>query len=202
MKGEKRMLRLIVVMLSLGLFYFAGNVQGADPVRVQFKTTAGEIVLELDAEKAPITVENFLGHVKSGHYEGTIFHRVMKDFMIQCGGFDQRGVEKKAGKQIQNEAANGLSNVKYSVAMARTRDPNSATTQFFINTDENGAKGLDRSSPVGDGFGYCVFGKVIEGHKVVDAIAAAQVGPDERGEPSKPVKPVVIEKAQVVAPAR
>lgn len=201
MKGEKRMLRLIVVMLSLGLFCFSGNLQGADPVRVQLKTTAGDIVLELDSEKAPITVENFLGYVKSGHYEGTIFHRVLEDFMIQGGGIDKSGAEKKTGKSIQNEAGNGLSNVRYTVAMARMGDPNSATCQFFINTRDNGPKGLDRKTAP-DSFGYCVFGKVVDGQKVVDTIAAAQVVPDPRGEPSKPVKPVVIEKAVVVTQTR
>ncbi len=133
--------------------------------KVTLKTSMGKIVIELDKAKAPISVENFLGYVKKKHYDGTVFHRVMPDFMIQGGGFAVEGkdlVEKETGKGIHNEGSNGLKNVRGSIAMARTPDPESATNQFFINVQDNA--GLDG--------GYAVFGKVIEGMDVVDKIKA------------------------------
>ena len=150
------------------------------PPQVSLKTSMGEIVLELDQEKAPKTVANFLQYVKSGHYKGTIFHRVIDGFMIQGGGMDAKMVTKKTGKPVKNEANNGLLNVPYSVAMARTADPDSATSQFFINVADNTA--LDY--PGRDGFGYTVFGKVVKGQEVVDKIKGVVVddvrGPAER----------------------
>ncbi|MEI8213747.1 MAG: peptidylprolyl isomerase [Planctomycetota bacterium] len=131
------------------------------------KTTKGDITLELDAEAAPISVENFLTYARDGHYNGTIFHRVIKDFMIQGGGFTPDLKQKSTRDQIKNESSNGLSNLKYSIAMARTSVPDSATSQFFINTKDNHF--LDKKSSQ-DGVGYCVFGKVIAGTEVVDAI--------------------------------
>ncbi|MEO5917881.1 MAG: peptidylprolyl isomerase [Luteolibacter sp.] len=139
--------------------------------KVSLKTSKGVIVLELNAEKAPVTVENFLGYVKKKHFDGTVFHRVIGDFMIQGGGFAVEGkdlVEKDVGKGIVNEGKNGLKNLRGTIAMARTSDPNSATAQFFINVKDNAM--LDYPS----GGGYAVFGKVIEGMDVVDKIKAVE----------------------------
>ncbi len=136
---------------------------------VILKTNKGDITLELDAKAAPISVENFLQYAKAGHYNGTIFHRVIEGFMIQGGGFTEDMKQKATQGPIKNESTNGLSNLKYSVAMARTSVPDSATSQFFINTKDNFF--LDKSSSQ-DGVGYCVFGRVIDGTDVVDAIDA------------------------------
>lgn len=133
-------------------------------------TNHGDIKLELDADKAPKTVANFLAYVESGHYEGTIFHRVIDGFMIQGGGFEPGMKQKPTNATIENEAKNGLKNVEYSVAMARTSEPHSASAQFFINLKNNGF--LDY--PGQDGWGYCVFGKVVEGKEVVDKIKAVK----------------------------
>lgn len=148
-------------------------------------TSEGEIVLELDRAKAPISVANFEKYVNKGHYDGTVFHRIMQTFMIQGGGFDEKGAQKPTDAPIQNESGNGLSNTRGTIAMARTSDLNSATTQFYINTVDNSSK-LDAPK-------YCVFGKVIAGMNVVDKIAATKVGPNGR-EMSKPLTPVVINK--------
>ncbi|MFT5396060.1 MAG: peptidyl-prolyl cis-trans isomerase B (cyclophilin B) [Gammaproteobacteria bacterium] len=137
-------------------------------MKVQMTTTHGPITLELNSEKAPKTVENFIAYVESGHYDGTIFHRVIKDFMIQCGGMDKDMNSKSTRDSIQNEANNGLANEYGSISMARTGDPHSASAQFFINTSDNAF--LDFQSETQDGWGYCVFGKVIEGIEVVNSI--------------------------------
>ncbi len=168
-------------------------VMAADAPQVSLKTSMGEIVLELDQEKAPKTVANFLSYVKSGHYKNIIFHRVINDFMIQTGGLDAKLVTRRTGKPVRNEADNGLKNVPYSVAMARTADPHSATSQFFINVAENPS--LDY--PGKDGFGYTVFGKVVAGQEVVDKIKEVLVD-DVRGHQNVPVIPVVIKSASVV----
>ena len=168
-------------------------VMASDAPQVSIKTSMGEIVLELDQEKAPKTVANFLSYVKSGHYKGTIFHRVINDFMIQGGGMDAKLVTKRTGKPVKNEASNGLKNVPYSLAMARTADPHSATSQFFINVAAN--EGLDY--PGKDGFGYTVFGKVVSGQEVVDKIKGVLVD-DVRGQQNVPVIPIVIKSASVV----
>jgi peptidyl-prolyl cis-trans isomerase A (cyclophilin A)/peptidyl-prolyl cis-trans isomerase B (cyclophilin B) len=165
---------------------------GASPT-VSLQTSMGVIVLELDQEKAPKTVENFLQYVNSGHYKNTIFHRVIDGFMIQGGGFDKNMMQKSTKAPIKSEAQNGLRNVPYSVAMARTGDPHSATAQFFINVGNNGA--LDY--PGRDGFGYTVFGRVIKGMDVVDKIKSlpvADAGPHQ----NVPVTPVVIESATLL----
>ena len=141
-------------------------------VMILMKTSKGDIKLELDKEKAPKTVENFLGYAESGHYNGTIFHRVIDGFMIQGGGFDENMNQKNAPNTVENEAANGLKNVVGSVAMARTADPHSASAQFFINLNDNTF--LDY--PGQDGWGYCVFGKVVEGMDVVNAIKGVPTG--------------------------
>ena len=152
----------------------------------------GVITLELDADKAPLSVENFLSYVANGHYNQTVFHRVIKDFMIQGGGFEPGMKQKPCAAPIDNEANNGLQNDIYTVAMARTSDPHSATAQFFINTTDNGF--LNHSSPTPQGWGYAVFGKVVAGTEVVDAIRAVKTG--RKGfHDDVPVQDVVIEKA-------
>ena len=138
-------------------------------------TNFGEIVIKLDALNAPVTVENFLNYVKSNHYDNTMFHRVIKDFMIQGGGFSSEGDEKETVKPIKNEGKNGLTNKRGSIAMARTNDPNSATSQFFINTVDN-SRTLDAGGANGPD-GYAVFGEVISGMETVDKIATVRVGP-------------------------
>ncbi|MDM5177377.1 peptidylprolyl isomerase [Massilia sp. DJPM01] len=168
-------------------------VLASDTPHVSLKTSMGEIVLELDQEKAPKTVANFLQYVKSGHYKGLIFHRVINDFMIQGGGMDEKMLPRRTNKPVQNEAKNGLLNVPYSVAMARTQDPNSATSQFFINVAEN----TNLDYPGRDGFGYTVFGKVISGQDVVDKIKGVMVD-DVRGNQNVPVMPIVIKSASIV----
>jgi peptidyl-prolyl cis-trans isomerase B (cyclophilin B) len=156
-------------------------------------TNHGNIKLELDAEKAPKTVENFLAYVRSGHYDGTIFHRVIDGFMIQGGGFEPGMKQKPTNEPIENEAKNGLKNDQYTVAMARTSAPHSASAQFFINIKNNSF--LDY--PGQDGWGYCVFGKVVEGTDVVDKIRSVKT--TRAGMfADVPVENVVIEKAEVV----
>ncbi|WP_187358671.1 peptidylprolyl isomerase ['Massilia aquatica' Lu et al. 2020] len=161
--------------------------------QVSLKTTEGEIVLELNQEKAPKSVANFLSYVKSGHYKGTIFHRVIDGFMIQAGGYTVDLKGKPTRPPVVSESQNGLKNETYSVAMARTGNPNSATAQFFINVVDN--TGLDY--PGQDGFGYTVFGKVVKGQEVVDKIKGVLV--DDKGIfQNIPVKPIVITSATVL----
>jgi len=162
---------------------------------VELHTNKGKIVLTLDAEKAPNTVANFLDYVKSGHFDGTIFHRVINGFMIQGGGFDEDMNQKPTKDPIDNEAANGLKNKAYSIAMARTNDPHSATAQFFINVSDNDF--LDFKSPSGSGWGYAVFGEVTDGKDVVDTIKSVKTS-NKGFHQDVPVEPVVIEKAVVV----
>ena len=177
--------------LSLsGAMYTAG---AADMPHVLLKTNMGEIVLELYPDKAPKSVDNFLQYVKSGHYNGTIFHRVMDGFMIQGGGFDKDMKQKPTNQPIENEAKNGLKNEPYTVALARTSNPHSATAQFFINVRNNSF--LDY--PGQDGWGYAVFGKVIKGTEVVDKIKTVETG-NSGMHANVPKKPVVIESASVV----
>ncbi|MDQ9171128.1 peptidylprolyl isomerase [Oxalobacteraceae bacterium R-40] len=160
---------------------------------VLLTTNHGNIKLELDAEKAPKTVENFLNYVRSGHYDGTIFHRVIDGFMIQGGGFEPGMKQKPTNDPIENEAKNGLKNEPYSVAMARTSAPHSASAQFFINVKNNSF--LDY--PGQDGWGYCVFGKVVEGTDVVDKIKSVKTTRSGMFT-DVPVDNVVIEKAEIV----
>jgi peptidyl-prolyl cis-trans isomerase A (cyclophilin A) len=182
--------RFLTVFCGLTLSH---AVMAAEAPQVSLKTSMGEIVLELDQEAAPKTVANFLTYVKNGHYKGTIFHRVIDGFMIQGGGMTEKMATKPTGKPVKNEAKNGLKNVPYSVAMARTANPDSATSQFFINVAEN--VGLDY--PGQDGFGYTVFGKVISGQDVVDKIKAVVVD-DVKGQQNVPVVPILIKSATVV----
>ncbi|HVJ60907.1 MAG TPA: peptidylprolyl isomerase [Burkholderiaceae bacterium] len=162
---------------------------------VKLHTNQGVITLELDAAKAPKTVENFLAYVKAGHYDGTIFHRVINGFMIQGGGFAPGMRQKPTEAAITNEAGNGLRNQKYTVAMARTGDPHSATAQFFINVADNDF--LNHTAPSGQGWGYCVFGKVVEGQDVVDKIKSVKTGRSGTHQ-DVPEQDVVIERAEVV----
>ncbi|WP_459205739.1 peptidylprolyl isomerase [Pseudomonas sp. MLB6B] len=163
--------------------------------KVKLSTNHGDIVLQLNAEKAPQTVENFVQYVKEGHFDGTIFHRVIKGFMIQGGGFSADMSQKKTRASIQNEADNGLKNQKYSIAMARTMDPHSASAQFFINASDNDF--LNHSGKNTQGWGYAVFGEVIEGREVVDAIEKVATG-SAAGHQDVPKDAVVIEKAEIV----
>ena len=163
---------------------------------VNLHTNHGIIKIELDAEKAPETVKNFLAHVETGHYNNTIFHRVIDGFMIQGGGFEP-GMEQKPTKApIKNEATNGLKNDRYTVAMARTSDPHSATAQFFINLKDNTF--LDHTAPNGQGWGYCVFGKEAAGTDVVDKIKGVKTG-SSGGHQDVPVEDVIISKAEIAA---
>ncbi|QVL37593.1 peptidylprolyl isomerase [Aminirod propionatiphilus] len=162
---------------------------------VKLETNKGDILLELDGEKAPKTTENFLAYVREGFYDGTIFHRVIDNFMIQGGGFDEAMNQKETHDPIENEADNGLKNEAYTVAMARTQDPHSATAQFFINVKDNVF--LDHTSPTTRGWGYAVFGKVVEGQDVVDAIKAVATG-NTGFHQDVPVEPVLLVKATVV----
>ena len=162
---------------------------------IKLTTNHGVISLELDAGKAPKTVANFVAYVEAGHYDNTVFHRVIKNFMIQGGGFEPNMNQKPCRAPIENEAANGLKNKRGTVAMARTGDPHSATAQFFINTVDNDF--LDFKSPSGQGWGYCVFGEVVEGLDVVDKIRAVRTG-NKGFHQDVPVEDVVIEKAEVV----
>lgn len=166
---------------------------------VKLETSLGDITLELDAEKAPETVKNFLAYVEAGHYDNTIFHRVINGFMIQGGGFAPGMKQKPTKAPIQNEAANGLKNAVGTVAMARTSDPHSATAQFFINVADNGF--LDHTAPKGQGWGYCVFGRVSEGMEVVNKIKAVATG-NSGFHQDVPKVDVVITRASVVAAAQ
>jgi peptidyl-prolyl cis-trans isomerase B (cyclophilin B) len=156
-------------------------------------TNHGQITLELDADKAPKTVENFLNYVNSGHYDGTIFHRVIDGFMIQGGGFSPDMRQKPTEDPVENEANNGLTNDRYTIAMARTSDPHSASAQFFINVSDNDFLNY----PGSDGWGYCVFGKVTSGTEVVDKIGKVDTGRRSMFS-DVPTEDVIIEKAEIV----
>ena len=162
---------------------------------IKLHTNHGVITLELDSEKAPLTVQNFIDYVNSGHYDNTVFHRVIDGFMIQGGGFEPGMIQNKTRAPIQNEAANGLKNDKYTVAMARTSDVHSASAQFFINVADNNF--LNYTASTSQGFGYCVFGKVVEGQDVVDRIKKVKTG-DRGGHQNVPLEDVVVQKAEVV----
>ena len=161
---------------------------------VEMHTSKGLITLELDAEKAPVTVANFIEYVNSGHFDGTIFHRVIPGFVIQGGGLESGMKEKPTQAPIENEADNGLKNVTGSICMARTNDPHSATSQFFINLKDN--QFLDHSEKSPQGWGYAVFGQVTDGMDVVEAIAAVQTG-NAGGHQDVPVEDIVVEKVTI-----
>ncbi len=163
---------------------------------VDMTTSMGVVRIELDDEKAPLSAANFLAYVRAGHYDGTVFHRVIKGFMIQGGGFAPGMKQKPSGDSIQNEASNGLKNSKYTLAMARTSAPHSATAQFFINATNNDF--LDFRSETAQGWGYAVFGKVVSGIDVVDKIEAVRTGRNG-GHDDVPIEDVLIEKMVEVA---
>ncbi|HEY0200674.1 MAG TPA: peptidylprolyl isomerase [Burkholderiaceae bacterium] len=182
---------LTVAVAALGLLAPAAWAQGGP--RVKLSTTLGDIVVQLDPVKAPKTVENFLQYVGDKHYDGTIFHRVIDGFMIQGGGFTPDMQQKTTRPPIPLEASNGLKNDKYTIAMARTSNPNSATSQFFINVKDNASL----NAPQPDGYGYTVFGQVVQGTEVVDkirAVATANKGMHQ----NVPQNPVIIESATVL----
>ncbi len=188
-------------ILKTTLFAFAlcvSSIAAAANPQVELRTSMGSIVLELDPEKAPQTVDNFLQYVKTGQYDGTIFHRVIPGFMIQGGGMTPDMREKPTRGAIKNEASNGLRNTVGTVAMARTGDPHSATAQFFINVADNGF--LDFRGPTQQGYGYAVFGKVVKGMDVVNRIVQVPTG-TKPPHGDVPLKPVMIERAQIVGGA-
>lgn len=162
---------------------------------VEMQTSAGTLRIELDDEKAPRTVQNFLEYVRKGHYDGTIFHRVIKGFMLQGGGFDADMQQKPTAAPIQNEANNGLKNKRYTLAMARTSAPHSASAQFFINTVDNGF--LDFTAESAQGWGYAVFGRVVDGTEVVDAIEKVRTG-NKAGHADVPLEAVTIVRAVAI----
>jgi Peptidyl-prolyl cis-trans isomerase (rotamase) - cyclophilin family len=183
-------------LLSLAGLLLAFSAHAANP-QVEVKTSMGDVVIELYADKAPKTVENFLEYAKSGFYTGTVFHRVIDGFMIQGGGFDRSLNQKPTRAPIKNEADNGLKNAVYTVAMARKPDPHSASAQFFINVADNGF--LDHTAPTFDGWGYCVFGKVVKGQEVVRQIAQVRTGAAGPFPRDVPLEPVVIKEVKLVA---
>jgi len=189
---SRRKTALALSSIALAAIINVANAQDAAP-RVKLATSLGDIVVQLDPAKAPKTVENFLAYVQAGHYDGTVFHRVIDGFMIQGGGFTADMAQKPTRAPIPLEAGNGLKNDKYTIAMARTSIPNSATSQFFINVKDNAM--LNAPSP--DGHGYAVFGKVVGGTEVVDKIKAVPTG-NKSGHQNVPTTPVVIQSATLV----
>jgi cyclophilin family peptidyl-prolyl cis-trans isomerase len=183
MLSVKMLVRCFVAVCAM-----SGTARAANPV-VVMETSMGTVKIELFEEKAPITVKNFLTYVKDKHYDGLTFHRVISDFMIQGGGMEPGGKEKKTRDPIKNESANGISNLRGTIAMARTPEADSATSQFFINVKDNTR--LDKAK-AGDGVGYCVFGRVIEGMDVVDKIKDVETGRND-----VPVKDVLIKSIKV-----
>lgn len=186
--------RSALVLAAALTFAATGHAQTAAAPRVKLATSAGDIVLELDAAKAPKSVENFLQYVKDKHYDGTVFHRVIDGFMIQGGGFTADMQQKPTRAPIPLEASNGLKNDKYTVAMARTGNPNSATSQFFINVKNNDS--LNAPNP--DGYGYTVFGKVVAGTDVVDKIRGVATG-NKGGMQNVPLEAITIKSASLLA---
>jgi peptidyl-prolyl cis-trans isomerase A (cyclophilin A) len=180
--------RVALTLAAAG--FFAGSAIAQEAPRVKFSTTAGDIVVEVYPDKAPKTVENFLQYVKDKHYDGTVFHRVIDGFMIQGGGFTPEMQQKPTRAPIALEASNGLKNDRYTIAMARTGNPNSATSQFFINVKNNDS--LNAPNP--DGYGYTVFGRVVGGTEVVDKIRAVQTG-NKGGMQNVPLDPIIIKSA-------
>lgn len=190
---SRRNSTLALASIALAATFSVANVQAQDAPKVKLTTSMGDIVVQLDPAKAPKTVENFLAYVNDKHYDGTVFHRVMNGFMIQGGGFTADMQQKPTKPPIALEASNGLKNDTYTIAMARTSNPNSATSQFFINVKDNAM--LNAPSP--DGHGYAVFGKVVSGTDVVDKIKAVAVG-NKGPHQNVPNAPVTITSATLV----
>jgi len=197
----KKILTSLFVLLIAGLCVLPAHAATQPTAKkgkshmIKLHTNHGVITLQLDAANAPVTVKNFEDYVSSGHFSNTIFHRVIDSFMIQGGGFEPGMIQKPVNAPIKNEAANGLKNDKYTIAMARTNDPQSATAQFFINTKDNGF--LNYTAPNPQGYGYCVFGKVVEGMDVVDKIGKVKTG-NIGGHGDVPKEDVIITKAEIV----
>lgn len=187
----KRSPLLAVALLAMSGFCTQAVAQAQPRVKVQ--TSMGSFVLELDAQRAPLSVANFLGYVRDGHYTGTIFHRVIANFVAQAGGYDEKFTERPARQKVPNESGNGLSNRRGTVGMARTGEPHSADAQFYINLSDNPP--LD---PQASRWGYAVFGKVVEGMDVVDAIGSVATGAGGSFDGDVPAKPIVIEKVEEV----
>ena len=188
---------ILFMMLSLTttLSFSTEKTMSDTQTKVKLTTTLGEVIIQLNTEKAPISSANFLTYVNEGFYNGTIFHRIIPDFMAQGGGFDTSFNQKAVHASIKNEANNGLKNTRGTLAMARTNDPDSATAQFFINYKDNSF--LNHTSQTSSGWGYAVFGEVIEGMDVVDAMAK-QATSNRGGHENVPKTDIVIEKAEVV----
>jgi len=200
---ETEMKQLLGMMLAvaIGLLPAAGfstenqsPTKGAGMVNITLETSKGDIRIELDADKAPVTVANFLDYARGGHYDNTVFHRVIGGFMIQGGGFDTGMQQKSTNAPVKNEADNGLKNLTGTIAMARTSDPHSATAQFFINLSDNAF--LDFKSPTPQGWGYAVFGKVTDGMDIVRAIEKVETG-NKAGHQDVPVTEVIIKKVTI-----
>ncbi|RPE72667.1 peptidyl-prolyl cis-trans isomerase A (cyclophilin A) [Tibeticola sediminis] len=189
--GRRALLLAAASLATLG----AAAARAATPApRVRFSTNLGAFTVELDPAKAPVTVENFIAYVRAGHYDGTVFHRVIDGFMIQGGGYDAQYAQRPTRPPIQLEANNGLKNQRGTIAMARTANPNSATAQFFINVVDN--PNLDAPRP--DGYGYAVFGRVVEGMDVIDRIRSVPTGPGGPFGRDVPRTPVVIQSATLL----
>ena len=189
------LLLFMMLFLTSTLSFATENKMSDTQTKVKVTTTLGAFIIQLNTEKAPVSSANFLTYVNEGFYNGTIFHRVIPGFMAQGGGFDTSFKQKAVHAPIKNEANNGLVNSRGTLAMARTNDPNSATAQFFINYKDNSF--LNHTSPTASGWGYAVFGEVIEGMDVVDAMAKQATG-NRGGHQDVPKKDIVIEKAEVV----
>ena len=185
----------MVLFLTSTLSFATENNMSDTQTKVKLTTTLGEIIIQLNTEKAPVSSANFLTYVNEGFYNGTIFHRIIPGFMAQGGGFDTSFNQKAVHAPIKNEANNGMANSRGTIAMARTNDPNSATAQFFINYKDNSF--LNHTSPTASGWGYAVFGEVIEGMDVVDAMAKQPTG-NRGGHQDVPKTDIVIEKAEVI----
>jgi peptidyl-prolyl cis-trans isomerase B (cyclophilin B) len=190
-----RIILSLMLCLSTTTAIATGTKMSENSNKVKFTTSLGAFIVQLNSEKAPKSSANFLTYVNEGFYNGTIFHRVIKGFMAQGGGFDAGFLQKPTHDPIANEADNGLTNKRGSIAMARTNDPNSATAQFFINYKDN--KFLDHTSPTSSGWGYAVFGEVVEGMDVIDKMADQPTG-NKGGHQDVPQADIVIEKAEVV----
>jgi peptidyl-prolyl cis-trans isomerase B (cyclophilin B) len=190
-----RILILSVLLCFSATHLFAKENKMPETSKIKLTTSLGSIIVQLNTEKAPVSSANFLTYVNEGFYNGTIFHRVIKGFMAQGGGFDASFKQKETHAPIKNEADNGLQNKRGTLAMARTNDPNSATAQFFINYKDNAF--LDHTSPTPSGWGYTVFGEVVEGMDIVDEMAKQPTG-NRGGHQDVPNTDIVIEKAEVV----
>ncbi len=174
----------------------ASSICLAEAPRVVLSTTQGDMIIELADDRAPVTVENFLKYVEEGFYDGTIFHRVIEGFMIQGGGFDEKYKRKSTRSAIANEASNGLRNQRYTISMARTNSPHSATSQFFINAEDN--INLDHQGPTPRGWGYAVFGRVIDGQDIVDKISQVSTGPGGPFSRDAPREKIIINEIAII----